>query len=232
MLLDRRPLHAAACLVVHVLCLSVLCLVPAWAQAEGEDSEPINPSKNGTIQAEIPPTRESTQPPLTRGQLSDIFDEPNWDRGGPYIGLGANYSAEFSERIEGFGKFVSSGGGTLHFGVRHNRWLATHLNFLFQGPFKTDTVDFWTWGFFVGGRVYLTKTRLQPYIGLQGGFLQLLGADNPNGGRFGFVPRFAAGVDFFTTERFSVGLEFAYLYTVPPIQGNDFATLGLNFSWF
>jgi len=209
---------------------------PAWAQdaAEGgatTPSEPIDASKHGTVEAEIPAQSESTADVPDRAILKDRLLVPRWDRGGYFLGLGGHYAVEFTEQIGGKDGLASGGGVSLRVGLKHDRFWQTEITGVYTSKFKRDGVDFFAWGVFLGQRFYLTKTRLQPYIGAHVGFLQLRGT-NYNGGEFAFSPRFNAGLNLYQTQTFNWEFDLAYYYGVGAGKDSDFATATFGFTWF
>jgi hypothetical protein len=193
---------------------------------------PIDASKHGTVEAEIPAKRESKAQVPDRAVLKDRLLEPRWDRGGFFLGLGGHYAMELTDQIGGMGSFASGGGVSLRVGLRHNRFWQTEFSGIYTSKFKDGGVDFWAWGVHLGERFYLTKTRLQPYIGAHVGFLQLRGT-NYRGGEFGFVPKVNAGVAFYSRPTFSWDLDLSYFIgEIGAAKDSSFATATLGFTWF
>ncbi len=215
---------------------------PAAAQPEEQDAEsatpappptqPIDTSKHGTVEAEIPPNRESTTGVPNREQVKDRLTEPRWDRGGYFLGLGGHYAIEFTEQIGGSDAFASGGGVSMRVGLKHNRFWQTEFTGMYTSKFKQDGVDFFAWGVHFGERFYLTKTRLQPYVGAHVGFLQYRGT-NYRGGDFGFVPKFNAGLNFYQRQTFNWELDISYyLGEIGSARDGSFATATFGFTWF
>lgn len=215
--------------------LACLCLVAANAQAEdigpGDVSRPVDTSKHGSVEAEIPPTRQSSSPPPSQTRLVDILTEPRWDRGGYFLGMGGHYAMELTEQIGGLGELAPSGGVSIRVGMKHNRFWQTELSSMYTSKFKSDGVDFFVWGVYAGERFYLTKTRLQPYVGASVGFQQLRGT-NYDGGVFAFSPRFNAGLNLYQRQTFNWELDLAYYLGVGAGDDSDFITVTLGFTWF
>lgn len=194
--------------------------------------EPIDTSKHGTVEAEIPWERESDTGPPSRSTLKDRLTEPRWDRGGYFLGLGGHYAIEFTDQIGGKDTFASGGGLSMRVGLKHDRFWQTEFAGVYTSKFKDGGVDFFAWGVHFGERFYLTKTRLQPYVGAHVGFIQLRGT-NYRGGEFAFVPKFNAGIDLYQRQTFNWELDLSYyLGEIGAGKDSSFATATLGFTWF
>jgi hypothetical protein len=243
---NHRRAIARSALVVGVL-VALLSAFAASAQAADEadaiddgrlsaptvtnDDPPINASKNGSAEAEIPHTRESTAPPPTRAQLKDQLLGNMWPRGNFFIGAAAHWGFEVGDEVGSTRDLASSGGADLRVGNRLNRFWSFEFSGLWTSKFKSDGSEFWGWGVYGGGRFYLSKRRWQPYLGTQVGFLQLQGT-NLDGRTFGFAPKFSTGLEYYLNQTLNIDLSATYYYTVGAIKGRDFVTVSLGLNWF
>jgi len=241
--MQLRPCSArwaahAACFV-----LAIVVAGPGAAQTEEPASEqpdqapppvvePIDTSKHGTVEAEIPAQRESTTGVPDRAKVKDRLMEPRWDRGGFFLGLGGHYAVELTEQIGGTDTLASGGGLSIRVGLKHNRFWQTEFTGVYTSKFKDSGVDFFAWGVHFGERFYLTKTRLQPYVGAHLGFLAYYGS-NYTGSTYGFVPKFNAGLNLYQRQTLNWELDLSYyLGEIGAAKDGSFATATLGFTWF
>lgn len=238
----RRASHAlvrlAAIAWLAALLACPLGAAPARAQESGAADEgpseraPIDPSKHGTVEAEIPATRESTTGPPDRELLRSRLLEPRWDRGGFFIGLGGHYAIELTEQIGGIDTLASGGGLSMRVGLKHNRFWQTEFFGMYTSRFRADGDNFFAWGLHLGERFYLSKRRLQPYVGAHVGFLAYYGS-NYIGSTYAFVPKFNAGFNFYQHETLNWELDLSYfLGEIGAGDDGSFVTATIGFTWF
>lgn len=204
---------------------------PSSASTPSDEGPIVDRSKHGTVEAEIPATRESTSPPPTREELKSRLTDPLWPRGTFFIGIAGHYAFEVTDQIGDLTMLAPGGGASMRLGIRHNRFWSSEFSGLWTSKFKDAGVEYNGFGVYMGERFYFTKTRWQPYIGAHVGFLRLEGT-NFDGFQFGFSPKFNAGLEFFVTETLNVGLDASYHYTVGAIENSDFVTVSLGVNWF
>jgi len=205
---------------------------PLSAPTVIDDAPPIDASKHGTVEAEIPATSESTAAPPTRDYLAERLMGKRWDRGGYFIGAFGHYAIEVGDRVGSKTEFASGGGASIRVGMKHDRFWSTEVSGFWTSKFKRDGDEYGGWGVSLGERFYFSRRRFQPYIGAHVGLVQLHGEAFDHNKTFGFSPKFNTGVDFFITETLNVELDITYYYMVRAVKGADFVTVGLGMNWF
>jgi hypothetical protein len=181
--------------------------------------------------------------PETEQQVQERLAEPNYGRGGYYIGLEGLVAVENSSQISGSAVLVS-GGFDVRLGARHNRWFATELSGLYVHTYGDGTGRYLAWGMTVNERFYFTKARVQPFILVGGGFLQVEARnrsiedllpgeiDLAPGFSPGFAAVFGLGMEIYATEDIAVTVMGNYHLTVGNISGFDFVTAGIGMVFF
>ncbi len=228
-----------ACLIAAVLAVTAADVRAQSSEQDAESptpapkpSEPIDASKWGTVEAEIPAKRESTEGVPDTAKVKGRLTKPRWDRGGYFLGLGGHYAIEFTEQIGGTDNFASGGGVSMRVGLKHDRFWQTEFAGVYTSKFESDGVDMFAWGLHFGERFYFTKTRLQPYIGAHVGFLAYYGT-NYTGSTYAFVPKFNAGLNLYQRQTFNWELDLSYyLGEIGAGRDGSFATATLGFTWF
>lgn len=176
-------------------------------------------------------TSTAAAQPQTEEQVQARLTEPNYARGGYYIGFEGLVAWENSPLIAGDDGLLS-GGFDVRLGARHNRWLATEIYGIYVHEFA-DT-NFLAWGMSLNERLYFTRARLQPFVTAGAGFLQL--RSRLGSGTGGFSPKFSmlfgGGVEIYATE--SVVFTIMANYHLPIGEGTDidFVTGGLGMQFF
>ena len=196
--------------------------------------------------------------PETEMQVQDRLSQPNYARGGYYIGVEGLVAIENSDRIPERPEFdptdpngpdpraflpdttAFSGGAQVRLGLRHNRWFATEIQGIYVHNFGSSR--FLAWGLSANERFYLTKGRVQPFLTVGVGFLQTESRNVTVGDRGGlevtpgfspgFAPLFGGGLEIYWTENFAVTLMANYHLTVGNISGLDFMTAGVGLLFF
>ena len=167
-------------------------------------------------------------PPQTEQQVQDRLAKPNYALGGYYLGVEGLVAVENSLLISGSSMMVS-GGFDIRLGYRHNRWLATEIS----GGYihKYSGTNFLAWGMSVNERLYLSRSRVQPYLTVGAGFQQLRSRNSTQ--TFGivsfdpkFTMRFGLGTEIYASE--NVVFTIFANYFMPIASGNqlDFLTAG------
>jgi hypothetical protein len=185
--------------------------------------------------------------PRSEMEIQRELQKPDYARGGFYIGVEGLYALEQSPTIEGT---TDSGGVNIRLGHRHNRWLATELYGIYVHRFGGYLNNWYGWGLSANENLYLTKGRVQPYLSVGVGFLQLrLGSDQrfirfPGGGSApiwawdgvgltpGFAARFGGGFLIHINESVAITLVGAYHLTTGGLSGHDFITAGAGLQFF
>jgi hypothetical protein len=159
-------------------------------------------------------------------------------RGGYYLGAEGLVAVENSALI-GVDTHIVSGGLDIRLGLRHNRWFASEISGLYIHTYGDGTGQFLAWGMAINERFYFTERRLQPFVTVGLGFLQVRSRDftvdpfdGSQGFDPGFAPSFGLGMEIYATEDFAVTVMGNYYLTVGNISGFDFVTAGIGFVYF
>ena len=201
-----------------------------------------------------PQTEAEAEATLSKGQ--DVYNEPAPESEAQteqylaeksyvvpayFLAVDGLVAVENSGAIGGNSHFVS-GGFDIRIGHRHNRWLATELSGMYIHNYR-DT-EYLSWGMSLNEKLYFTKSRIQPYISVGMGFLQLISTS----GRGSFSPefslRFGIGTEIYTNQ--SVALTFVINYHMPFASADlqqqfvgrsdgtdfDFATAGIGMIFY
>lgn len=188
----------------------------------------------------ISPTRAQAQA-KSEAETQHRLQMPNYARGGFYLGFEGLYALENSPEAGSTSgdKYASSGGFQFRFGARHNRWLATEIDVIYIHTFQTETEDFLAWGMNVSERLYMTRSRVQPFITAGAGFLSLRAptrrfsnSNSSSGEGPGFAMTFGTGTEIYITEEFIITLMMNYQLTIGNIKDHDFVTAGIGFQLF
>ena len=141
-----------------------------------------------------------------------------------------------------------SGGVTVSTGFRFNRWLTAEIEAEWIDQVRYDrgtgvescrgtggrSNGYTAWHVAGGGRLYFTKSLIQPFLSGHAGFMQ---TRDHGGGRScegnGFVARMGGGVDVFVTNGLAISVLGAYvLPTTGSADGHDYISLGLGLTWY
>jgi hypothetical protein len=141
-----------------------------------------------------------------------------------------------------------SGGATLSAGFRINRWLAAEVGGEWAQGFEYDrgtgpitctgdggrSTRYNAWQVTAGGRLYLGKEMIQPFLLGHGGFIQ---TRDSGGGRsckgMGFVSRLGGGIEVFVNNSLAVSLLGVYVLPVTgKSQDHDYVSIGLGITWY
>lgn len=181
--------------------------------------------------------------PETEQQVQDRLAEPNYGRGGYYIGLEGLVAVENSAQISGSDALLS-GGFDIRLGSRHNRWFATEISGLYIHTYGDGTDRYLAWGVTINERFYFTRSRVQPFILVGGGFMQVEARnrsiedllpgeiDLAPGFDPGFAAVFGLGMEIYATEEIAFTVMGNYHLTVANISGFDFVTAGIGMVFF
>jgi len=179
----------------------------------------------------------------TEAEAEDLLSRTSYHRGGWYVGGEGLVAVDVNSEVGGSSHLVT-GGFQMRLGKRHNRWLATELSGIYVDNFvENDLNRLIAWGMSVNERLYLSGGRVQPFLTVGLGFLQVRSLDPwvilPDGtviplGGFdpGFAPFFGAGLEIYTNESFALTVVGQYHLPVGNISGFDFVTAGLGFIFF
>ena len=125
----------------------------------------------------------------------------------PRVGGGAEWPGAIENSpLLGRDQYVSSGGFFMRVGARHNRWFASDATGQYVHNFVSNNDAFLAWGLTFNERLYLSKSRFQPYISAGLGFLNISSRNSyiatpigpvsaPQGFSPGFTTRFGAGLE-------------------------------------
>lgn len=166
----------------------------------------------------------------TPARAADEFNRP-----GPYVGLGGSYLVEGFQNESANGDFGNSLGFNARGGYRINDFFAAEAIYEYADDFgshRFGNSDIQTNAFTVNGKLLLPLGRFQPY--LMGG-VGVLNADadgSVRATRFeadgtGFAGRFGSGVDLWATEHVSIFLDASY--TIPIGEVSDLNMF--SFGW-
>ena len=194
--------------------------------------------------------------PQSEPQVEHALSQTSYVRGGWYIGFEGLAILENSKYVGGPvggpDKHLMTGGFDFRMGNRHNRWLATEIQGTWVNSYKTIEYaenpgdyenDFTIWGIWINERVYLTKSRIQPFLTGGLGVIQLRteygGNLQPNpdsaasvDSNWGFSALLGVGIEFYWTENFITTLGVNYYFTTGAIKDHDFLTAGIGFQFF
>jgi len=174
----------------------------------------------------------------TEQQVQERLSKPNYGLGGYYLGFEGLVAIENSKIIAPDAVLVS-GGLDIRLGNRHNRWFATELYGLYVHTYADGTGQFLAWGMSINEHFYFTNKRVQPFVNVGLGFLQVRSRNfvvNPFSGSQGFNPGFAPifgiGLEIYANENVAFTIMANYHLTVGNISGFDFVTTGIGMQFF
>jgi len=153
--------------------------------------------------------------------------EDEFNRPGPYVGLGGSYLVEGFQDRTGRGDFGNSLGFNARGGYRFNDFFAAEGIYEYGDDFGSGRLansDIQTNAFTVNGKLLLPLERFQPYLEGGVGFLNA-NADGPvansafDASGTSFAGRFGSGVDVWATENVSLFLDASY--TIPVDEVSD-----------
>ncbi|MDG2049259.1 MAG: hypothetical protein P8M78_03760 [Myxococcota bacterium] len=122
--------------------------------------------------------------PETEAQAEEFLAGKSYVVPAYFIAVDGLVAVENSVAIGGDSHYVS-GGFDVRIGYRQNRWLATELSGMYIHNYR-DT-EYLSWGMSLNEKLYFTKSRIQPYISVGMGFVQLISTS----GRGTFSPEFS-----------------------------------------
>lgn len=139
------------------------------------------------------------------------------------------------------------GGGSLAMGFRFNRWVTAEFGAEWIKRIRYDrgggplscTGDVKAsnghnaYTITVGGRLYATESRIQPYLVGHGGLIQ---TRDFGGGKAcketGFVGRMGAGVEIFMDETIALNLSAIYVLPVGGPADHDYLSIAIGLTWY
>ena len=162
--------------------------------------------------------------------------EDEFNRPGPYVGLGGSYMVSGFQDQTAAGDFGNTLGFNARGGYRFNDYLAAEGIYEYGDDFGAHRIfpgaGIQTNAFTVNGKLLLPLGRFQPYLSGGVGFLNAnadraisrtsLDADGTS-----FAGRFGGGVDLWATEHVSLYLDAAY--TIPVDEVSDL--YHFSFGW-
>lgn len=224
-----------------------LAALAAWtfaiSVAHAHETEP-QPQTEAEAEERFGVKSKAEPKPQTEPQVEHTLSQRSYTRGGWYVGLEGLASVENSRYVSGAEKHIVNGGFDIRLGNRHSRWLATEVQGTWVNSYETVDSQFMLWGVWVSERVYLTKSRIQPFVTGGMGFIQTRTevrgsvpppAEDPLSDvrtAWGFSPFVGAGIEFFWTENFIITFAINYYITTGDIKDHDFATGGIGVQFF
>ena len=236
-----------------------LATLAVWTFTAGmtsaQEAEP-KPQTEAEAEARFGVKTKPEPKPQTEPQVEHALSQRNFARGGWYLGFEGLVIMENSKYVGGPvggpDKHILTGGFDFRMGNRHNRWLATEIQGTWVNSYKTIEYtnnpgeyenEFTIWGIWVNERVYLTKSRIQPFLTGGLGVIQLRtefgGNLQPNpdsaasvASTWGFSALLGVGLEFYLTENFITTVGVNYYFTTGAIKDHDFLTAGIGFQFF
>ncbi|HZR81566.1 MAG TPA: outer membrane beta-barrel protein [Candidatus Binatia bacterium] len=166
----------------------------------------------------------------TTARAEDEFNRP-----GPFVGLGMNYAVPGFQGATGRADFGDSLGFNARGGYRLNEFFAAEGIYEYVDDFgagdRFANADIQTNTFTLNGKLILPLQRFQPYLEGGVGFLNANGDVRIEGRRASnsgtsFAGRVGGGIDFFATEKISLYADTSY--TMPVDEVRDLYTFNLG----
>jgi opacity protein-like surface antigen len=160
--------------------------------------------------------------------------DDEFNRPGPYVGLGGSYLVEGFQDRTASRDFGNSLGFNARGGYRINDFFATEAIYEYGDDFGSDRRlggSIQTNVFTVNGKLLLPLGRFQPYLMGGVGFLNA-NADGPirnigaDASGTSFAGRFGGGVDLWATEHVSLFLDTSYTIPVDEVSDLQYFSFG------
>ena len=167
-------------------------------------------------------------------------EDEGYARRGVYLGFhsvytGERFESEIEDSLPGVDLSVDDSRGlNLRFGYRLFPWLALEAHAEVYDDYNiellgVDAAEMDGWSLGLVGKFYHFTGRLQPYLLLGGGYMEVnlsdqlaLGLSEDGSGS---VLQGGAGVDIYLTQHFVLNLESSYAYPMGGVENLDFWTV-------